>query len=115
MTGEKKNEFQRVVDAMGIDVSVLPVLLGMNRSTVHKYLSGVFSDVPAASISLIRLIHLINERSPELLREWMVLQEFSIAGEHYLKNPELYRALLDSHGKMSPSVRKFLEGEGNGR
>ena len=60
-------------------------------------------------MSLIKLIQFLKARSPELFREWLILQEFQSLPEHYLEHPNLHKAFEVSTDRMRPVVREYLE------
>ncbi|WP_034456003.1 hypothetical protein [Buttiauxella noackiae] len=101
------NEFAKVFNEMGIERALLTSLTGMSRSVVHKYIEGDVS-VPASAMALIRALQLMQKRSPELFKEFLILQEFNVAPEHYIDNPELHKVFENSIEKAAPSVKKYL-------
>ncbi|WP_230351008.1 hypothetical protein [Lelliottia sp. WAP21] len=105
---DNKNEFKDAFEVLGVEESLLPVLMNANRSTVHKYLRGQVA-VPASALAFVRLLGFMKTRDMELFREWMVLCEMSTKPEHYLPHPELWKIYKDSFEKMRPSVRHFLD------
>lgn len=104
-----ENEFCKVFKELEIDRALLPVLMGANRSTVHKYLEGDVTNIPASAMTLIKLLQFLQSRDLQLFREWLVLQEFNTSSVHYLGNPEIWKIYKDSVDKMAPSTRKYLE------
>lgn len=101
------NEFAKIFKEMGLERSLLPILMGANRSTVHKYLDGSVK-VPASAVTLIQLLQFIQKRDPELFKEWLVLSDFTIPPEVYLTQPDYWEGWRFTQHKVNGKVLQYL-------
>jgi hypothetical protein len=114
----EENDFLKCFQEMAISPALLSVLTGCNRSTLHTYLQSSTSGkgnkraAPASAMALIRLLQLVQARSPEVFQEWLLLQDFQIAPEEYLHNTNYRDKLKLITNKMNPSVKEYLEDSG---
>jgi len=102
------NEFAKIFEEMGIDRSLLPILMRANRSTIHKYLEGTVT-VPASAMTLIMFLQFIQKREPILFAEWLTLSDFTIPPSVYLENPDYWRGWKYSEGKVNQRVLECLK------
>jgi hypothetical protein len=102
------NDFVRIFEEMGIDRSILPILMRANRSTIHKYLEGAV-NVPATAQTLLMLLQLIQKRDHELFKEWMVLSDFTIPPEVYLEQPDYWKGWKFTEHKVNNRVLQYLK------
>lgn len=102
------NEFAKIFNEMGLEKSLLPILMRANRSTVWKYLEGSVA-VPASAMTLIMLLQFMQKRDPELFKEWMVLSDFTIPPEVYLNQPDYWRGWVHTRPKVNAKVLAYLD------
>lgn len=102
--------FKETFEKMGIEKGVLQTMMNLPRATLWKYLEGKTTNFPATALTLIELLRFLQQRDEELLREWVVLQDYGLRSEVYLDNPELWKEWKYSNQeKIKKDVLQYLK------
>ncbi|WP_407732510.1 hypothetical protein ACJJVG_08785 [Pseudocitrobacter faecalis] len=108
------NEFNKIYNDLGLDRAVLSILMGVNRSTLIKWIDDQdgrttpLQQPSAAAFTLIKVLQFMKHRNPEMFAEFMVLQDFNVPGEVYLNNPEYWRGWEWAQHKLNKGVQQYL-------
>lgn len=83
MTNSQK-EFFFYYESLNIEPVALCVALGLQRSTLAKWLDGSVTNIPAIAVSTVKMLWFIKELNPDLLCRWLLIQEYGVTGDDAL-------------------------------
>ncbi|HCM7357802.1 TPA: hypothetical protein N3288_000208 [Klebsiella aerogenes] len=108
MTVDATQEFNALVESMGLTAPLLAVMLQCPRSTIFNYQKGVAKPA-ATAISMLRLLHFLYVNDREKFIDWLLLTEFDCveAGTANIDITKAYR-----QGKLRPVIRGYIEDHG---
>lgn len=109
------NDFEKTFEELGLDRSLVALIMNVNRSSLIKWFSEQQGTTPyqkpsASTITLIKLLQFLKERDEKLFAEFAVLQDFQVPPEIYLKDPEYWKGYVWTKHKVKPVLLEYLEG-----
>lgn len=104
---DKAKEFIDYVNRLDIDQPALCILLGVQRSTLNKWINGTVTQIPAVAVTAIKLLWFMKESSAELFERWAMVQDFGVPAQ-YATNDRAQEFLHMLKREPSAPIRKFV-------
>ncbi|MES4613128.1 MAG: hypothetical protein ACTH8P_14665 [Ewingella sp.] len=103
----KAKEFHDYVARLGIEQPALCILLGVQRSTLNKWLNGTVTQIPAVAVTAIKMLWFMKESDPVMFSKWAYVQDFGMTAEYAL-NERAQEFLQTIKKEPSLPIRKLL-------
>ncbi len=103
---DNQAEFKSYLERLGIEQPALCILLGVQRSTLNKWVNGTVTAIPAIATTAVKMLWFIKESDPQLFQRWMMIQDFGVPAE-YATNEKAYEFLHVLKREPSPPIKKL--------
>jgi transcriptional regulator with XRE-family HTH domain len=103
---DNQAEFKSYLERLGIEQPALCILLGVQRSTLNKWVNGTVTAIPAIATTAVKMLWFIKESDPQLFQRWMMIQDFGVPAE-YATNDKAYEFLHVLKREPSPPIKKL--------
>lgn len=102
-----QEEFQDYFTRLGIDQPALCILLGVQRSTLNKWITGKVTQIPAVAITAIKMLWFMKESDNEMFERWAMVQDFGVPAI-YATNNKAQEFLHMIKREPSAPIRKYI-------
>lgn len=106
MTKSQK-EFFFYYESLTIEPSALCIVLGLQRSTLGKWLDGSVTNIPAIALSAMKMAWFMKELNPDLFCRWLLIQEYGLTGDDVLDDDNI-SLLMSISKKPRSSIIKLI-------